>query len=56
METKIGHLKVVIFKIKNRSGYAAVCCEHLTEGKTQQEACDRMVKALRRTNRNEITK
>ena len=53
METKIGHLKVNIFKIKNRAGYAAVCYEHLTEGKNPQEAYDRMVKALRRTNRRE---
>jgi hypothetical protein len=51
METKIGHLKVSIFKIKNRSGYAAVCCEHLTEGKTEEEAYERMVKAIRRTTR-----
>lgn len=54
METKIGHLKVTIFKIKNRQGYAAVCCDHLTEGKTQEEAYERMVKALRRTTRDEI--
>jgi len=51
MEAKIGHLKVNMFKIKNRKGYAALCCEHLTEGKNPQEAYDRMVKALRRTNR-----
>ena len=51
--TKVGHLKVSIFKIKNRNGYAAVCCEHLTEGKTPQEANERMVKALRRTNKKE---
>jgi len=54
MIEKIGHLQVQIFKIKNRSGYAAVCFEHLTEGKTPQEAYDRMVKALRRTNRKQI--
>ncbi|HOU35969.1 MAG TPA: hypothetical protein PLJ26_00915 [Candidatus Omnitrophota bacterium] len=48
---KIGHLDVRIFKIKNRRGYAAVCCDHLTEGRTQQEAYDRMVKAVRRTER-----
>jgi len=53
MDSKIGHLKVEIFKIKNRSGYAAICCNHLTEGKTPQEAHDRMVKALRRTNKRE---
>ena len=54
MEEKIGHLKVQIFKIKNRSGYAAVCFDHLTEGKSPQEAYERMVKALRRSNRKQI--
>ena len=53
METKIGHLTVNIFKIKNRSGYAAVCFEHLTEGETAEVAYERMVKALRRTNKKE---
>ena len=53
METKIGHLKVDIFKIKNRVGFAAVCCEHLTEGKTGQEAYERMVKALRRSEKKD---
>jgi hypothetical protein len=37
-----------IFKIKNRKGYAAVCCDHLTEGKTATQAAERMEKALRR--------
>jgi hypothetical protein len=46
---KIGHLDVQIFKIRNRRGYAAVCCEHLTEGSSEQEAYERMVKAVRRT-------
>ena len=40
---------IKVFKIKNRSGYAALCDDHLTEGKTEAEALDRMVKALRRT-------
>lgn len=53
MEEKIGHLKVRIFKIRNRKGYAAICFDHLTEGSTPEEARVRMVKALRRTNRNE---
>lgn len=53
MEAKIGHLKVEIFKIKNRRGFAALCCGHLTEGDTQQVAYERMVKALRRTLRKE---
>jgi len=54
MLDKIGHLKVEIFKIKNRTGFAAICFEHLTEGKTPQEAYARMVKALRRTNRKQV--
>jgi hypothetical protein len=41
--------KITIFKIKNRSGYAAICMEHLTEGKSKQEALGRMTKALKRT-------
>ncbi len=51
MEAKIGHLRVNIFKIKNRAGYAALCCDHLTEGRTPNEAYQRMIKALRRTSR-----
>jgi len=38
-----------IFKIKNRGGYAAICCGHLTEGTTAQQAKARMDKALLRT-------
>ncbi len=53
MEYKIGHLKVEIFKIKNREGFAAVCYDHLTEGKTVQEAYQRMEKALRRSSKKE---
>lgn len=53
MEAKIGHLKVYMFKIKNRLGYAAICCDHLTEGKTSQQAYARMLKALRRLSRVE---
>ncbi|MDD5005444.1 MAG: hypothetical protein PHS93_02945 [Candidatus Omnitrophica bacterium] len=45
---KIGKLNVSIFKIKNRRGYAAVCAGHLTEGRTGQQAYDRMTKAIRR--------
>ncbi len=54
MIEKIGHLKVQIFKIRNRQGYAAVCFEHLTEGKTPQEAYQRMLKAVRRSNNREL--
>ena len=41
-------MKISIFKIKNRTGYAALCCSHLTEGKTREQAKARMAKALRR--------
>lgn len=40
---------IKVFKIKNRSGYAAVCDDHLTEGASEAEALDRMHKALKRT-------
>ena len=49
---KIGTRTAEVFKIENRSGYAAVCENHLTEGKTEQEAIDRMIKALNRTDKN----
>jgi len=41
-------MKMKLFKIKNRTGYAAFCCDHLTEGKSREEAKARMDKALRR--------
>jgi hypothetical protein len=47
---RIGNCKVQTFKIKNRRGFAAVCNNHLTEGRTTQEACSRMLKAMRRTS------
>ena len=53
MEVKIGHLKVEVFKIKNRQGFAAVCYDCLTEGKTENEAYQRMVKAVRRVSKDE---
>lgn len=45
---KISVKKVKIFKIKNRKGYAAVCLNNLTEGRTTYQAYDRMLKALKR--------
>jgi len=45
----IGDEPVKIFKMENRSGYAAICGHCLTEGRTSQEAYDRMVKAVKRT-------
>ncbi len=43
---------ITVFKIKNRSGYAAICEDHLTEGASEQEAIARMLKALNRTDKN----
>lgn len=40
---------VTVFRIKNRQGYAALCRDHLTEGKTADEAYSRMVKAVKRS-------
>lgn len=50
---QIGERQVTIFKVQNRRGYAAVCDDHLTEGDTTDEAYDRMVKAISRTERKE---
>ncbi len=49
MEVNMAKVKITVFKIKNRSGYAAICSGHLTEGKRKEEALDRMHKALKRT-------
>ena len=40
--------KIKVFKIRNRRGYAALCCNNITEGSTPCEARDRMEKALKR--------
>lgn len=45
-------MKMKLFKIKNRTGYAALCCDHLTEGKTREQAKARMEKALRRKKKS----
>ena len=51
----ISQKPIKVFKIKNRSGYAAICDDNLTEGKTEAEALDRMAKALRRTSKTPPT-
>ena len=50
---KVNGRDVNVFKIKNRSGYAAVCCDHLTEGSSPNQALERMEKALRRTDKKQ---
>ena len=44
----VSEYDIKVFKIKNRKGYAALCDDHLTEGRSPQEAADRMQKALNR--------
>jgi len=39
---------VKMFKICNRRGYAAICKENLTEGRTPYQTYQRMQKALKR--------
>jgi len=48
---KIGKRSVTIFKIRNRKGFAALCCGNLTEGKTKEQAYARMLKAVKRTEK-----
>ena len=48
---KIGQKSVKIFKIKNRNGYAAICENCLTEGRSVQQAYERMAKAVRRVGK-----
>lgn len=45
---KLSASQVAIFKIKNRQGYAAVCLNNLTEGKSAAEAFRRLLHPLRR--------
>jgi len=41
--------KVSVFKIKNRRGFAAICMNNLTEGRSIPQAIERMAKALKRS-------
>lgn len=45
---KLSSNRVTIFKIKNRRGFAAVCMNNLTEGRTPAQALERLAKAMRR--------
>lgn len=40
--------KITIFKIRNRSGYAALCLQNLTEGRTAAQAYSRLMHPLKR--------
>ncbi len=52
VQMKVRARKVKIFKISNRKGYAAICSNHLTEGKTSLQAYQRLIKALKRTGKD----
>lgn len=45
---KISKKKVQLIKLRNRKGYAALCLENLTEGKTSQQALERLKNPLKR--------
>ena len=45
---KVPMSQVTKFKIKNRKGFAIVCKNNLTEGRTVAEGVARMNKALKR--------
>jgi len=51
MDIGLNCKKAKIFKIKNRKGYACLCLNHLTEGKTPLQAYERMIKALKRSGK-----
>lgn len=40
--------RIKIIKLKNRRGFAAICLDHLTEGRTLLQTYQRMEKALKR--------
>ena len=50
--TPVTARQLVVFKIKNRRGYAAICLHHLTEGRTAAQAVARLVHPLRRVGRS----
>lgn len=45
---KLSAGKVTVLKLKNRKGFAAICLNNLTEGKTPQQAFERLYHPLRR--------
>lgn len=45
---KLSTGRVSMFKIKNRRGFAAICMNNLTEGRSPAEALARMAKAVKR--------
>ena len=49
--TPVTSRHMTIFKIRNRRGYAAICLNNLTEGRTVAQAVARLVHPLRRVGR-----
>ena len=45
----LSRAKVKTFRIQNRRGFAAICMENLTEGRSLDQALRRMQKALKRS-------
>ncbi len=50
-EVKLSKKKVKIFKIRNRTGYAAIYQNNITEGRSPTQAFDRMLKAAMRKSK-----
>jgi hypothetical protein len=46
---KLSTRDVQFFRIANRKGYATICKNHLTEGRTVYQAYSRLVKACKRS-------
>lgn len=47
-EIKLDRKKLKVFKIRNRTGYAALYQNNLTEGRSVAEVLARMIKAVKR--------
>lgn len=45
---KVHAREITIFKIANRKGYAAICRQHLTEGRSVPQAYARLIKSCSR--------
>ena len=45
---KVTTSQIRVFRIKNRQGYAAICLDNLTEGRTPAQAVSRLKHPLRR--------
>jgi hypothetical protein len=45
---KVAASQIMVFRIRNRKGYAAICLGNLTEGRSPAQAVSRLKHPLRR--------